>query len=70
MGVLLALLMRHGRGIGWVRAGLVLSTAYLGWSVAAQQMAIQQFLAHAPVPQLAPGKLLVTPAPFSTLLWR
>jgi inner membrane protein len=70
LGVLLALLLRHGRGIAWARAGLVLSTAYLGWSVAAQQMATQRFLAHAPVPQLAPGNLLVTPAPFNTLLWR
>lgn len=70
LGVLLALLMRHGRGIAWARMGLVLSTAYLGWSVAAQQMATQRFIAAAPVPQLAPGQLLVTPAPFNTLLWR
>lgn len=70
LGVLLALAMRQGRGIAWTRAGLVLSTAYLAWGLAAQQIATLKVLASAPVPHLTPGQLLVTPAPFNTLLWR
>ena len=69
-GVLLALLLRHGRGIAWARAGLAISTTYLAWGVAAQQIATTQVLAHAPVPHLTPGQLLVTPAPFNSVLWR
>ena len=69
-GVIVALTRRQGRGIVWVHAALVLSTAYLAWSVVAQQIATRQVLASAPVPHLMPGQLLVTPAPFNTLLWR
>lgn len=69
-GVLLALVLKQGRGLVWARAGLLLSTAYLGWSMAAQQIATHKVLAFAPAPNLAPGQLLVTPAPFNTLLWR
>lgn len=51
-------------------AGLVLSTAYLGWGVWAQQqvsaVARQALAAQGIVAQ----RLLVTPAPFNTLLWR
>ena len=70
VGVGLALGLRGGRGLRWARAGLVLSTAYLAWGLAAQQLATRQVLAHAPVPGLAPAQLLVTPAPFNTVLWR
>ncbi|CAN7288986.1 metal-dependent hydrolase [Acidovorax sp. LjRoot117] len=70
LGVLLALAMRQGRGIAWARAALVVSTAYLAWGVAAQQIATRQVLASAPVPHLTPEQLLVTPAPFNTVLWR
>ena len=70
IGVLAALARPQGRGLAWVRAGLVLSTAYLGWSVAAQQFATHRVLATAPVPGLQAQQLLVTPAPFNTLLWR
>ena len=69
-GVLAALALRQGRGLAWVRGALVVSSAYLAWSVAAQQIATQRILASAPVPGLAHAQLLVTPAPFNTLLWR
>ncbi len=54
----------------WNTAGLVLSSLYLAWTVAAQSYVatvVQRSLARTP---LAEGKLLVTPTPFNTLLWR
>ncbi|HEU4460525.1 MAG TPA: metal-dependent hydrolase [Methylibium sp.] len=57
------------RALRWNAAGLLLSTAYLGWSVAAQQWAREQALAA--LPDRGAGRaVLVTPAPFNTLLWR
>jgi inner membrane protein len=50
--------------------GIALSSAYLLWSVAAQQHVegvVHRALAATP---LAAGRMLVTPAPFTTLLWR
>jgi inner membrane protein len=51
-------------------AGLALSTTYLAWSVAAQthvEGVVHRELAATP---LATGRVLVTPTPFNTLLWR
>lgn len=69
-GVLAVLLMPQGRGMAWLRGALVVTSLYLAWSVAAQQLATQRIMASAPVPALARDQLLVTPAPFNTLLWR
>jgi inner membrane protein len=57
-------------GLRWNAAGLVLSSLYLAWTVAAQSHVtsdVRRSLAGTP---LAEGKLLVTPTPFNTLLWR
>lgn len=70
VGVVAALAMHPARGLAWARGGLVVSTAYLAWSVLAQHLATQQVLSAPPVPQLASRQVLVTPAPFNTLLWR
>ncbi|MBY0408941.1 MAG: metal-dependent hydrolase, partial [Burkholderiaceae bacterium] len=70
VGVVAALRIRQGRGVVWARSGLVLSTAYLAWSVVAQQQATTQIMESPPEPGLTPGQLLVTPGPFNTLLWR
>lgn len=70
VGVLAALLLRRGRGLAWARTGLAVSTAYLAWSVVAQHQAVSQIMASPPEPNLPPQQLLVTPAPFNTLLWR
>lgn len=51
-------------------AGLALSTLYLGWSIAAQahvEGVVQRALAASPV---GTERVLVTPTPFNTLLWR
>ncbi|MFY3384982.1 metal-dependent hydrolase [Paracidovorax sp. MALMAid1276] len=69
-GVVAALAMRQDRGLAWARGGLAVSTAYLAWSVAAQHQALQQIMASPPERELAPHQILVTPAPFNTLLWR
>ncbi|MGN6828258.1 metal-dependent hydrolase [Paucibacter sp. M5-1] len=56
------------RALRWNAAGLLLSTAYLGWSALVQQHVEQlarQSLAGQPV-----QRLLVTPSPFNTVLWR
>ena len=70
-GVLVALRGREGgRGLRWNLAGLALSTAYLGWSVLAQGHAEQLARASLQAQGLAAQRLLVTPLPLQTLLWR
>jgi len=51
-------------------AGLVLSTAYLGWGVWAQQHVTGVARAALAAQGIVAERLLVTPAPFNTLLWR
>lgn len=54
----------------WNAAGLLLSTAYLGWSVVAQAQVrahAEAALARAGVPAT---QVLVTPTAFNTVLWR
>ncbi len=72
-GVLAAMrLRRHApdRAQRWNAAGLAASTAYLAWTLIAQaQVAgvVNRSLAATP---LADGRVLVTPTPFNSLLWR
>ncbi|WP_417567184.1 metal-dependent hydrolase [Marinobacter sp.] len=51
-------------------AGLALSTLYLGWSVAAQQIITQRVQPALAEAGLASPDLMVQPMPFNTLLWR
>ena len=54
----------------WNAAGLALSTLYLGWTVAAQshvEGVVNRALAAS---DLAEGRVLVTPSPFNSVLWR
>lgn len=74
-GVLAALRMRDGvrggtRGLRWNAAGLALSTAYLGWSVLAQHQIAQVARASLQAQGVAAQRVLVTPMPLQTLLWR
>lgn len=50
--------------------GLTLSSAYLIWSLAAQQWMTQRVRAELAGIGVTPQRLLVQPMPFSTLLWR
>ena len=62
-GLVVAVVRRTPR---WATVGLAVSCAYLGWSVVAQQIVQARV-----VPRL-PGaeRVLVSPAPLQTLLWR
>lgn len=51
-------------------AALVLSTGYLGWSVAAQRLAEARAAAALTLAGVAPDRTLATPTPFNTLFWR
>jgi inner membrane protein len=53
-----------------VGAALVLSTAYLGWSAVAQQVAERRGAAALAGLGIAPERALATPTPFNTLFWR
>ncbi|MGE0100008.1 MAG: metal-dependent hydrolase [Hydrogenophaga sp.] len=70
VGVVAALRLKSTRGFRWNAAGLLLSSLYLGWSVLAQQQATQVALASLQREGITPQGLLVTPAPFNTVLWR
>ena len=73
VGVLAAMRWRMrapARAARWNTVGLVASTVYLAWTVAAQSHVehdVRHELAASP---LAHGRLLVTAAPFNSLLWR
>jgi inner membrane protein len=69
VGVVVAVSRRQWRGLPWAHAGLVLSTAYLAWSVSAQWH-VRGVAQASFAGQAAPTAMLVTPTPFNTLLWR
>ncbi|SFD65600.1 metal-dependent hydrolase [Paracidovorax konjaci] len=70
VGVVAAIAVSGERGLRWNTVGLVLSTAYLAWSVAAQQHVAK--IADASLQALGwpVDRVLVTPTPFNTLAWR
>jgi len=69
LGVVLALVWRRAgaRANHWA---LAVSTLYLGWGVVAQTWVSDHARASLAQADLAHERLLVTPAPFSTVLWR
>jgi inner membrane protein len=73
VGVIAALRLRARdpvRALRWNAAGLALSTLYLGWGVAVQthvEGVVQRTVAATP---LSDARVLVTPTPFNTVLWR
>jgi len=71
VGTIAALLLRgRPQALRANLAGLLLSTAYVGWSVIAQQQAMSAAQAALRAQGIAAQQVLVTPAPFNTLLWR
>jgi inner membrane protein len=70
LGLLLALAWRGPARRRWNTAGLALATLYAGWSVAAQAHVTAQAMAAPEAAGLPAERVLVTPAPFNTLLWR
>lgn len=59
-----------GRGLKANAAGLLLSTAYLAWGVAAQQQVERVARASLAAQGIRAEGVLVTPAAFSSVLWR
>ena len=71
LGVLLALALgRRPAGLKLNAAGLALSTAYIGWSMAAQAHVEGVARKSLAAQGLAADRLLVTPTPFNTIAWR
>ncbi|WP_418318183.1 metal-dependent hydrolase [Piscinibacter sakaiensis] len=68
----LAIALRSGaqRGWRWNAAGLLLSTAYLGWSFAAQQHVSRIAGESIAAQGIDAQRVLVTPTAFNTVLWR
>ncbi len=70
IGIGVALALRNARGWGWNAAGLILSTAYLAWSALAQHYVTGVAQESLRAQGRHVERLLVTPAPFNTVLWR
>jgi inner membrane protein len=72
VGVVWALAARGAgrRGLLANAVGLVLSTAYLGWSAIAQQHVREVAVASIAAQGIAAERVLVTPGAFNTVLWR
>ena len=70
VGVVAALRLKNPLGQRWNAAGLVLSTLYLAWSFGAQQHVDRIARASLQQAGIKAQGLLVTPAPFNTVLWR
>jgi inner membrane protein len=70
VGLAVALSRGDHRGLRWNRGALVLSTAYLAWSAAAQWH-VHRLAAEALAQDGGPAtRVLVTPTPFNTVVWR
>ncbi|KPK55937.1 MAG: hydrolase [Thiotrichales bacterium SG8_50] len=72
VGVLAALVLTRStlRGHRWNTVGLVLSTVYLGWSLGAKLYVENVARSSLQDQGIAYTRLLTTPAPFNTVLWR
>lgn len=69
-GLVLALAWRGPARRRWNAAGLALATLYAGWSVAAQAHVTRLAMATPEAAGLNRDRVLVTPTPFNTVLWR
>jgi len=70
IGLALTLVVRGPRRLRWNVAGLVLSTLYAGWAVAAQSHVTGLVMQTPQALGLSAQRVLVTPTPFNTVLWR
>jgi inner membrane protein len=70
VGVIAAVASKSAWRLRWNTTGLLVSTLYAGWSLAAQAHVTDRVMASADVQAMQPERVLVTPTPFNTLLWR
>lgn len=70
IGTVCAMVVKNATGLRWNMIGIVLSTTYLLWSAVVQihvhGVAKESLLTRG----ISTEKILVTPSPFNTLLWR
>jgi len=72
IGVIAALLMTRTSDRGHLlnRYGLIVSTLYLSWTVAAKFVIDHRFETEIEAQNIRHGKVFTSPAPFNSLLWR
>ena len=72
VGVIAALAMTRDNDRGHLvnRAGLIISSVYLGWSLVAKTVVESSFSSALRDQGIAYERMFTTPAPFNTLLWR
>jgi inner membrane protein len=70
IGVIVALSRKSFAGLPWNAAGLVISTAYLGWSMIAQAQVESIVRAQLAAQGQGRAKFFATPTPLNTIAWR
>ena len=70
IGLVLAWRSGGGARRRWNMVGLIVSSAYLGWTAYAQYQVTQLVVRSAAAADLSPEQILVTPTPFNSVLWR
>ena len=70
LGLLITAIVRTENRLRCNSWGLALSTLYAGWAVGVQAHVTEQVMATPEAAGLVASKVLVTPTPFNTLLWR
>jgi inner membrane protein len=70
IGVIVALSRKAFAGLPWNTAGLVISTAYLGWSLIAQAQVESIVRAQLAAQGQGSAKFFATPTPLNTIAWR
>ncbi|MEH0759146.1 metal-dependent hydrolase [Vibrio sp. 16] len=63
-------LFSKGSGGRWCQAVVLISTLYLGWGYASQQMIASRVEQNLSAQNLPNQQVLITPTPFNTVLWR
>lgn len=69
-GVMIAVWSGRKSRFRWNIAGLILSTAYLGWTAYAQQQVATVVASTSAAAGLPSERILITPTPLNTVLWR
>ncbi|GAL31859.1 membrane-bound metal-dependent hydrolase [Vibrio maritimus] len=69
LGIGVALFSRH-RGGQWCNAVVAVSSLYLVWGYAAQQVIADRVEQNLAAQNISNEQVLITPSPFNTLLWR
>ncbi|MFK7965591.1 MAG: metal-dependent hydrolase [Burkholderiaceae bacterium] len=70
MGVIIAIWSGRKSRFRWNLFGLILSTAYLGWTAYAQHQVTQVVAQTSAASGLPADRILVTPTPLNSVLWR